>query len=91
MDLDSTKVLEHLSAKYPEYRPIKVNDFRRKETGAWVKKINHHELYNYGPIDAQLKAIIQTGAVQVSILLRKKIDDSILIPDIDLKQLTNFN
>lgn len=87
MSLDSAKVLEYIKSKYPDYKPIKINDFKRAKRFNWVSKIGYNELHSFGPVAAQIQAVIDTGAVKFSVFMRNTTDESILIPDIDLEQL----
>jgi len=82
--------LDYIKKNYPGYRLVRVHEYKRKNKLPWVRAIGYTELWRFDTVEAQIKAVIETGAEKICILLRDPVTDQVLIPDIDVQKFTKF-
>jgi len=83
--------LDYIKKNYPGYRPVRVHEFQRGNQISWVRAIGRTELWRFATVEAQIKAVIETGAEKICILLRDPVTDQVLIPDLDIDKFIKSN
>ena len=90
----SALILDHLKKEYPMYRPVRVHEFQRqcKKQKTWVSSVGRTEFWQFADVKAQIKAVIDSGALKVCFFLRNfENDQALLSNDIDIEKFIKSN